>query len=64
MDPEDQVRVCERIQASGMVCVGWYHSHPNFPAIPSIVDIENQVRVAQADILPHRSKWRRIDVLI
>lgn len=44
MDPEDQVRVCERIQASGMVCVGWYHSHPNFPAIPSIVDIENQAR--------------------
>lgn len=24
-------------------CVGWYHSHPHFPAQPSIIDIKNQV---------------------
>lgn len=26
-----------------MQVVGWYHSHPTFPALPSIIDIRNQL---------------------
>mmetsp|Transcript_5188 Transcript_5188/g.13216 ORF Transcript_5188/g.13216 Transcript_5188/m.13216 type:complete len:610 (-) Transcript_5188:47-1876(-) len=52
MDPEDQVRVCAHIQDQGMVCVGWYHSHPDFPAIPSVVDIENQAQYQALHRLP------------
>jgi proteasome lid subunit RPN8/RPN11 len=29
----------------GMQVVGWYHSHPSFPALPSVIDIANQVQV-------------------
>lgn len=24
--------------------MGWYHSHPNFAALPSMIDMENQRR--------------------
>ncbi len=27
----------------GQRVVGWYHSHPTFPALPSIIDITNQL---------------------
>lgn len=56
MDPEDQVRVCAHIQDQGMVCVGWYHSHPDFPAIPSVVDIENQVWSPASQLVPSASR--------
>jgi hypothetical protein len=29
-----------------MRVVGWYHSHPSFPALPSIIDIDNQLQVS------------------
>lgn len=29
----------------GMRVVGWYHSHPSFPALPSVIDIANQLQV-------------------
>lgn len=25
-------------------CIGWYHSHPSFAAMPSVIDIANQAR--------------------
>jgi proteasome lid subunit RPN8/RPN11 len=28
-----------------MRVVGWYHSHPSFPALPSVIDIANQLQV-------------------
>lgn len=34
-------------------CVGWYHSHPSFAAVPSVIDIANQARQQIA----HRCVW-------
>jgi proteasome lid subunit RPN8/RPN11 len=31
----------------GMSVVGWYHSHPSFPALPSVIDIANQLQMQQ-----------------
>lgn len=42
MDPGSEVAVRELIEASGRVVVGWYHSHPTFRALPSVIDITNQ----------------------
>ena len=43
MDPEDQVAKMEEALQLGLKVVGWYHSHPTFQAIPSTIDIYNQV---------------------
>ncbi|KAK9865967.1 hypothetical protein WJX84_011457 [Apatococcus fuscideae] len=43
MDPEDDFRVRQLMQQENMRCVGWYHSHPHFETLPSLVDIGNQV---------------------
>ena len=43
MDPESEVQVREEIKEKGMVCVGWYHSHPGFDAVPSLIDLKNQL---------------------
>lgn len=43
MDPEDEWRVRQQIDAEGLRVVGWYHSHPTFPTQPSSIDIYNQV---------------------
>ena len=43
MDPESEVQVRDKIKEYGMVCVGWYHSHPCFPPVPSIIDLKNQL---------------------
>jgi hypothetical protein len=34
-------------------CIGWYHSHPSFAAVPSVIDIANQARQQIA----HRCVW-------
>jgi hypothetical protein len=31
----------------GMRVVGWYHSHPSFPPLPSVIDIVNQLQMQQ-----------------
>jgi proteasome lid subunit RPN8/RPN11 len=31
----------------GLAVVGWYHSHPSFPALPSVIDIANQLQMQQ-----------------
>jgi hypothetical protein len=37
-----------------MQCVGWYHSHPTFPVLPSTIDVYNQhtQQVAHSQELP------------
>ncbi|KAF6257396.1 hypothetical protein COO60DRAFT_1235274 [Scenedesmus sp. NREL 46B-D3] len=48
MDPEDQFKVTEVIaELYGLSVVGWYHSHPSFPALPSVIDIDNQLQMQQ-----------------
>ena len=43
MDPEDQVKKRGEAEKAGLRVIGWYHSHPTFKAIPSTIDIYNQV---------------------
>lgn len=42
MDPVWEMAACEKFAALGLTTVGWYHSHPNFEANPSLRDIETQ----------------------
>ena len=32
----------EELREAGWQCVGWYHSHPTFPVLPSSIDVFNQ----------------------
>ena len=44
MDSEDQFKVTEVIQQQyGLQVVGWYHSHPTFTPLPSLIDLGNQL---------------------
>lgn len=38
MTPEDWARLEDEADARGLTLVGYYHSHPNSPAIPSVYD--------------------------
>lgn len=38
MTPEDWMRLEDEADAKGLTLVGYYHSHPNSPAIPSEYD--------------------------
>lgn len=38
MTPQDWMRLEDEADARGLVLVGYYHSHPDSPAIPSIYD--------------------------
>jgi protein MYSM1 len=42
MDAADQSRAIEELRQLGLQCVGWYHSHPTFPVLPSAIDVYNQ----------------------
>ena len=42
LDPADEVILRECIANDGLVPVGWYHSHPSFPTVPSLIDLHNQ----------------------
>eukprot|EP00948_MAST-09A_sp_MAST-9A-sp1_P003523 g3523.t1 len=42
MDPSSEITVREIINAQGLKCVGWYHSHPTFCPDPSVRDVQNQ----------------------
>jgi len=33
----------QELDGAGLQCVGWYHSHPTFAALPSGIDVLNQV---------------------
>lgn len=39
MDPHDQLRHFQTIEAQGLELLGIYHSHPNSPAYPSPTDL-------------------------
>lgn len=39
MDPLDILRAEERAEAAGLAVIGYYHSHPDGPAIPSQEDL-------------------------
>ena len=41
MDPISEIMAKQAIEADGLSVVGWYHSHPNFDCIPSLVDVDN-----------------------
>jgi proteasome lid subunit RPN8/RPN11 len=38
MTPQDWMRLEDEADAKGLTLVGYYHSHPDSPAIPSIYD--------------------------
>lgn len=40
MDPNEQFRALEELSSAGCELVGIYHSHPEGPAVPSPVDLE------------------------
>jgi proteasome lid subunit RPN8/RPN11 len=42
MESTSQVEAARLVSESGLVVVGWYHSHPTFQPEPSVTDIENQ----------------------
>ena len=42
MDPVWEMMACEKFATLGLTTVGWYHSHPDFEANPSLRDIETQ----------------------
>lgn len=41
MTPQDWMRLEDEAEARGLTLVGYYHSHPNAPAIPSEYDREH-----------------------
>lgn len=41
IDPRDQLRVEKEARARGLEVLGYYHSHPDHPAEPSIYDREH-----------------------
>ncbi|KAI1280671.1 Deubiquitinase MYSM1 [Halotydeus destructor] len=44
MDPVSQAEASEKIRASELSVVGWYHSHPTFVPNPSLRDLETQAK--------------------
>lgn len=38
IDPEEQIKIFEEIEGQGLNIIGFYHSHPHFPARPSGID--------------------------
>lgn len=40
MDPIDQIRAQRECDEAGLDVVGYYHTHPDHPALPSVFDAE------------------------
>jgi proteasome lid subunit RPN8/RPN11 len=45
MCPISEFQLREQIAARGLSVVGWYHSHPAFPVVPSLCDVQNQANL-------------------
>lgn len=39
LDPESHIRIRRNVRARGLAVVGFYHSHPSSPAVPSARDV-------------------------
>lgn len=50
-----QTEASEELRARGLEVVGWYHSHPTFPALPSLRDLNTQVIQGQFIVSLSRS---------
>lgn len=37
------LQICQNLFMRGLSLVGWYHSHPRGPALPSLQDIDSQM---------------------
>ena len=42
LDPAAMPDILASLEAEGLQCVGWYHSHPVFATQPSVRDVANQ----------------------
>ena len=40
IDPQDQLRIEKDARVRGLEVLGYYHSHPDHPALPSSTDLE------------------------
>ncbi len=40
MDPQQFIQVTQNAEEAGLEIIGFYHSHPDWPAIPSQTDID------------------------
>eukprot|EP00007_Cunea_sp_BSH-02190019_P000509 CAMPEP_0174237896 /NCGR_PEP_ID=MMETSP0417-20130205/9653_1 /TAXON_ID=242541 /ORGANISM="Mayorella sp, Strain BSH-02190019" /LENGTH=639 /DNA_ID=CAMNT_0015316689 /DNA_START=37 /DNA_END=1952 /DNA_ORIENTATION=+ len=45
MCPISEIKLREQIAKLGLSVVGWYHSHPAFPVVPSLCDVQNQANL-------------------
>ncbi|WP_096391327.1 desampylase [Halopenitus persicus] len=64
IDPETQFEVMEAIEADGLDLVGFYHSHPTGPTVPSETDAEratwpdHSYVICALDGYPFVGSWR------
>lgn len=64
IDPEEQLRLLERIEDAGEAIAGFYHSHPAGPPGPSETDVERATWagysyvIAALDGAPFVGSWR------
>ncbi|XP_046407577.1 histone H2A deubiquitinase MYSM1-like [Ischnura elegans] len=45
--PVSQTEAMEALDLEGLELVGWYHSHPTFPPLPSLQDMETQAHAQE-----------------
>lgn len=58
MEPGEQLRAFEQLEAAGLEVVGVFHSHPHGPAVPSPTDIaEARYEVVQVIWCPCEGEW-------
>lgn len=58
MEPGEQLRAFEQLEAAGLEVVGIFHSHPQGPAVPSPADIaEARYEVMQIIWCPCEGEW-------
>ena len=60
MDPQEQVKAFEWIEAQGLTLLGIYHSHPGGPPGPSAVDLSQAYYPGALQLIwsPSKDGWR------
>jgi proteasome lid subunit RPN8/RPN11 len=61
IDPLDQIRIQRECDASGLDVLGYYHSHPDHPARPSVFDTE-RAWASTLYVIVSVVKGRQVDV--